>query len=57
MEKGGGLFVSPSLRSLPARRATGTHRSRSSMLIRPDGCIAWTDASAKPLDDALARWF
>jgi hypothetical protein len=28
-----------------------------SMLVRPDGCIAWTDASSKSLDDALARWF
>jgi len=25
--------------------------------VRPDGCIAWTDASSKSLDDALARWF
>jgi hypothetical protein len=29
----------------------------SSMLVRPDGCIAWTNASLKSLDDALARWF
>jgi hypothetical protein len=29
----------------------------ASMLVRPDGCIAWTDASSKSLDDALARWF
>jgi len=28
-----------------------------SMLVRPDGCIAWTDASSKSLDEALARWF
>jgi hypothetical protein len=26
------------------------------MLIRPDGCIAWTDASSTSLDEALARW-
>ncbi|WP_405152054.1 hypothetical protein [Sphaerisporangium sp. NBC_01403] len=27
------------------------------MLVRPDGCVAWTDASSKSLDEALARWF
>jgi hypothetical protein len=25
------------------------------MLVRPDGSIAWTDASSKSLDEALAR--
>jgi 2-polyprenyl-6-methoxyphenol hydroxylase-like FAD-dependent oxidoreductase len=57
MEKGGGLFVSPSARALP----DGVRRARTedgpSMLVRPDGCIAWTDASSKSLEDALARWF
>jgi hypothetical protein len=28
-----------------------------SMLVRPDDCIAWMDASSKSLDDTLARWF
>ncbi|XYI00918.1 FAD-dependent oxidoreductase [Sorangium sp. So ce1128] len=27
------------------------------LLIRPDGVVAWTDASSKSLDEALARWF
>jgi hypothetical protein len=27
-----------------------------SLLVRPDGCIAWTEASSKSLDEALARW-
>jgi hypothetical protein len=27
------------------------------MLVRPDGCIAWTSASSKSLDAALASWF
>ncbi len=57
MEKGGGLFISPSERSLPR----GVHHARTedgpSMLVRPDGAIAWTDASSTSLDDALARWF
>jgi 2-polyprenyl-6-methoxyphenol hydroxylase-like FAD-dependent oxidoreductase len=57
MENGGGLFISPSERALPE----GVHHARTSegpsMLVRPDGCIAWTDASSRSLDDALARWF
>jgi 2-polyprenyl-6-methoxyphenol hydroxylase-like FAD-dependent oxidoreductase len=57
MHKGGGLFISPSERSLPQ----GVQHARAwdgpSMLVRPDGCIAWTDASSRSLDDALARWF
>jgi hypothetical protein len=27
------------------------------LLVRPDGCIAWTDTSSQTLDTALARWF
>jgi hypothetical protein len=61
MERGGGLFISPSERSLPSgvqqARTLGLGKDSPSLLIRPDGCIAWTDASSKPLDDALARWF
>ncbi len=57
MEKGGGIFVSPSERSLPKNTRPARTKDGPSMLVRPDGCIAWTDASSKPLDDALARWF
>jgi len=57
MVTGGGLFVSPSERSLPR----GVHQARvkdgPTLLLRPDGCIAWTSTSAQSLDDALARWF
>lgn len=56
MERGGGLFVSPSERSLP-QDVQHAHTDGPSMLVRPDGCIAWTDASSKSLDDVLARWF
>jgi 2-polyprenyl-6-methoxyphenol hydroxylase-like FAD-dependent oxidoreductase len=57
MEKGGGLFISPSERSLPQNVQHARTKDGPSMLVRPDGCIAWTDASSKSLDDALARWF
>lgn len=57
MEKGGGLFVSPSERSLPKTVQHARTKEGPSMLVRPDGCIAWTDASSKSLDDALTRWF
>ena len=57
MGQGGGLYISPSDRSLP----NGVHHARtrdgSSMLLRPDGCIAWTDSSSTSLDAALDRWF
>ena len=57
LRDGKGLFVSPTDRLLPS----GVHHARTddgpSMLIRPDGCIAWIDGSSKPLDEALARWF
>lgn len=57
MEAGGGLLVSPSALALPKN----VHHARSvdgpSMLLRPDGCIAWTDASTLPLEAALSRWF
>jgi 2-polyprenyl-6-methoxyphenol hydroxylase-like FAD-dependent oxidoreductase len=57
MEKGGGVFISPSKRSLPQDVQHAHTKDGPSMLLRPDGCIAWTDASSKSLDDALARWF
>jgi 2-polyprenyl-6-methoxyphenol hydroxylase-like FAD-dependent oxidoreductase len=57
MVKGGGLFISPSERSLPHDVHHAHTKGGPSMLIRPDACIAWTDASSKSLDDALARWF
>jgi len=57
MEQGGGLFISPSEQSLPQNVQHARTQDGPSMLIRPDGCIAWTDASSKSLDDALARWF
>jgi hypothetical protein len=57
MEGGGGALVSPAPRSLP-RGVRHVHaRSGPSTLVRPDGCVAWTDASSSSLDDALARWF
>ena len=46
MEKGGGLFVSPSERSLPQNVHHARTQDGPSMLVRPDGCIAWTDASS-----------
>jgi 2-polyprenyl-6-methoxyphenol hydroxylase-like FAD-dependent oxidoreductase len=57
MEKGGGLFISPSGRPLPQNVHHAWTKNGASMLVRPDGGIAWTDASSKSLDDALARWF
>jgi 2-polyprenyl-6-methoxyphenol hydroxylase-like FAD-dependent oxidoreductase len=57
MERGGGLFISPSERSLPHNVHHARTKDGPSMLVRPDGCIAWTDASSKSLDDALTRWF
>jgi 2-polyprenyl-6-methoxyphenol hydroxylase-like FAD-dependent oxidoreductase len=57
MEKGGGLFISPSERSLPQDVQHARTKDGASLLVRPDGCIAWTGASSKSLDDALARWF
>ena len=57
MERGGGLFISPLERSLPQNVQHARTEDGPSMLVRPDGCIAWTDASSRSLDDALARWF
>ncbi|AGP33176.1 hypothetical protein SCE1572_00855 [Sorangium cellulosum So0157-2] len=57
MENGGGLFISPLERSLPQDVHVARTQGGPSMLVRPDGCIAWTDASSTALDDALARWF
>jgi 2-polyprenyl-6-methoxyphenol hydroxylase-like FAD-dependent oxidoreductase len=56
MQNGGGLFLSGLERPLP--RGVRHARTRgASMLVRPDGCIAWTEGSTRPLADALARWF
>ena len=57
LERGGGVFVSPSERPLPAGVRFVRTKEGGSTLIRPDGCIAWTDASSIPFGDALARWF
>lgn len=57
MERGGGLFVSPSERVLPRGVQAARTKAGPSLLLRPDGCIAWTETSSSSLDDALARWF
>jgi 2-polyprenyl-6-methoxyphenol hydroxylase-like FAD-dependent oxidoreductase len=57
MTNGGGLLISASERSLPRGVGHAQIKDGPSVLVRPDGCIAWTDASANSLDDALARWF
>jgi 2-polyprenyl-6-methoxyphenol hydroxylase-like FAD-dependent oxidoreductase len=57
MVNGGGLFISPSERSLPREVQQARTKDGPSMLVRPDGCIAWTDRSSKSLGNALAHWF
>lgn len=57
MEGGGGLFVSPSEQPLPPNVQHARTLDGASLLLRPDGCIAWTSASSTSLDRALARWF
>jgi 2-polyprenyl-6-methoxyphenol hydroxylase-like FAD-dependent oxidoreductase len=57
MEEGGGLLVSPSLRPLPHGVRHAHTKEGPSLLVRPDGCVAWTDASEASLDEALGRWF
>lgn len=57
MLKGGGLFISPSARPLPPDVQRVLTQPGPSMLVRPDGCIAWTGASSTSLDAVLARWF
>jgi len=57
MVSGSGLLVSPLERALPPGVEQARTQQGPSLLIRPDGCIAWTDASSKPLEDALATWF
>jgi hypothetical protein len=57
MEAGGGLWVSPTKRPLPDGVRHAHTKAGASMLVRPDGCIAWTEASSRPVDDALAQWF
>lgn len=57
MEGGTSVLVSPTDRSaLPDDVHHARTRSGPSMLVRPDGCVAWTDASSASLDDALDRW-
>jgi 2-polyprenyl-6-methoxyphenol hydroxylase-like FAD-dependent oxidoreductase len=59
MEAGGGLFVSSVARPLPknVRFAHLRDAREPARLLRPDGCVAWTEASTRPLDEALQRWF
>jgi hypothetical protein len=57
MESGGGLFLSPVERPLPLGVHAVLTAGGPSLLIRPDSCIAWTDASSTSLEAALARWF
>jgi len=57
MARGGGVFISPSTASLPKAVQHARTKGGSSMLIRPDGCIAWADTSSRSLDEALKRWF
>lgn len=56
MTNGGGVHVGRAPRSLPAGVQHLT-ADAPAMLVRPDGCIAWTEVSSTPFDDALARWF
>lgn len=57
MENSGALYISARERALPQNVHHARTQGGASLLIRPDGCIAWTDASSRSLDDALARWF
>jgi 2-polyprenyl-6-methoxyphenol hydroxylase-like FAD-dependent oxidoreductase len=57
MTKGGGLFISPQERPLPEGVRHARTQDGPSLLVRPDGCIAWTSASTTSLDDVLTRWF
>jgi 2-polyprenyl-6-methoxyphenol hydroxylase-like FAD-dependent oxidoreductase len=57
MEGGAALFVSPSPRALPPGVRGAQTLDGPALLVRPDGCIAWTSASSKSLDEVLERWF
>jgi len=57
MTKGDGLLVSPAPHSLPKAVRQARTVDGPSRLLRPDGCVAWTSASSKPLETALAPWF
>ncbi|WP_394835642.1 FAD-dependent monooxygenase [Pendulispora rubella] len=66
MQEGGGLLVDATGGTASTRSAPWSSRVRTvrvergtSLLIRPDGCIAWTSAESNmsDLDAALARWF
>jgi len=55
MEQGGGLLVSSSPRTLPPGVHHAHVKEGPALLVRPDGCVAWTDASEMSLDEALAH--
>ena len=57
MLKGGGLFVSPVERALPREVRQVRVEQGAAWLVRPDGCVAWTEASTSSLEQAVARWF
>jgi 2-polyprenyl-6-methoxyphenol hydroxylase-like FAD-dependent oxidoreductase len=60
LARGGGLFVSSSEQAIPPTRQPirQVHaRDGSSLLVRPDGCVAWTSAASGSFEQALARWF
>jgi 2-polyprenyl-6-methoxyphenol hydroxylase-like FAD-dependent oxidoreductase len=60
MQDGAGVFLDAGRRAAPV--APGLHcvgvDTGPSMLVRPDGCIAWAgDANDAALEAALQRWF
>jgi len=57
MQNGEGLFISKEPRVLPPGVKLVVSDDHPSMLIRPDGCIAWTEASAMKVEQVIERWF
>lgn len=61
MHEGHGLFISPSDRQIDLTAWNNIDAvivdDDHAMLIRPDGHIAWTDATGETVEVALARWF
>lgn len=59
MVDGVGLFVDAGLEGveLPASVRRVSANGPESMLVRPDGCIAWIGTDAAGVRNALARWF
>ncbi len=55
MQNGGWLFISREPRDVPA--GVKLVIGKEQMLIRPDGCIAWADASTVSFEQVLERWF